>query len=1068
MNYNFTKYCLITILFLIIHYISFSQTYIHSNPIITNYHTDEIGFKPQNWNITQSKKGLIYIANDQILEYDGVNWKLIHFSDIEYCRVLHKSKNNVIYAAGQNELGILKENKYGNKYYKSLTQNLPDSIKNFGHIYSVFDYKEYVCFSGFNNILILKDTILKKVLTPHTLFRGAFCCFDKLFVRQKNIGLTLYSEQENTFIPIDSGLFKHKSIYFMLPLNKTQILIGTKNNGLFTITVIDNKFTFQPFKTNADKYIKEYGIYDGIKINDNCFAIGSDFRGVLLLDKKGQVKQLINKDNGLMNEIVNKLYLDNENNIWIALNNGIAKFQANSPVSVFSTNNGIEALITGIYEYKDTLYLSTMQNILYQTKTDTLNKNTNSLFYFKQINNFFDNATELQAINNNLYACSRIGLLQIQDKKAKLVINQSNFHEIIQYNKNPKYFLIGTADNIYLATKDSTKIFNVIGAIKNIKGEVQHFYQDSKGNVFFNISKNLYKLSFKENKPNLTPNIVKYSKNNGMPIIENGLFLHNDSIFILAKKGIYKVENNKIIIAKSFLQMIDNDSITYNQIIKINDTLLMTSIKNKGYYLLSSKSKYLPYTRTKKILSNIIPNKLYDFYYSKTKNIVYLRSSKGLYQYILDIDTLKPKPNIPIIKKVSINKDSVLFNGIINEKICPKFLLTHDNNSLIVSFTLPSFYNEKNNKYSYCLKGFMKEYSEWSNKTEVVFTNLPAGKYTFLLKAKNAYQIETKPVYFYITVLPPWYLSWWMFIIYFVLLVSIIVLIVKINEFRLRAANIRLERIVIQRTTELNKTNRALQKQNKLITDSIQYAKKIQDSIVPTEKMLQKYFSNSFLLYKPRDIVSGDFFWLTQKDNQIYLAVADCTGHGVPGAFMSMIGNTLLNEIINIEKINTTNHILYKLNQRLSNIFNDNNNENTTDDGMDISICRFFVDEKRFELSSANQPVFIVHNNELSIYNGDIFSIGNDILTKCEDKKFGVYKNSYNESTTLYFSSDGYYDQFGGKNNSKYMLSRFEQLIEKNNTDSMQNQYKSFNNEFENWKSSNKQIDDILVIGLKL
>ncbi|HRR93596.1 MAG TPA: triple tyrosine motif-containing protein, partial [Bacteroidales bacterium] len=210
-----------------------------------------------------------------------------------------------------------------------------------------------------------------------------------------------------------------------------------------------------------------------------------------------------------------------------------------------------------------------------------------------------------------------------------------------------------------------------------------------------------------------------------------------------------------------------------------------------------------------------------------------------------------------------------------------------------VSFfwTTPYFPEEESVSYSFRLEGFDKTWSRWEKVYYKDFTNLPYGKYTFRVKGKTVTDIETEEAAFEFIILKPWYLTTLMILLYVVAFVVLIILIIKAYTRKLKNENIRLEGIVAERTA-------VVVKQKEELESSIHYARRIQMALLPSETILSENLKNYFILFKPRDIVSGDFYWMTKKENRLYIVAADCTGHGVPGAFMSLLGMSFLDEII--------------------------------------------------------------------------------------------------------------------------------------------------------------------------
>jgi len=222
-----------------------------------------------------------------------------------------------------------------------------------------------------------------------------------------------------------------------------------------------------------------------------------------------------------------------------------------------------------------------------------------------------------------------------------------------------------------------------------------------------------------------------------------------------------------------------------------------------------------------------------------------------------------------------------------------------------------------------------------------------------------------------------------------------------------------------------------IEKKNRQILDSINYASHIQEAILPYEKNMFEDLPNSFVFYKPRDIVSGDFYWHSRHDNLVFIAAIDCTGHGVPGAFMSMIGNTLLNEIVNEKEIFEPAQVLQLLNEKVEFTLNQNNNDQKgfNEDGMDITFCCFDKSTNMLQIALANHSAIIIKDGKLRSIEGDLHSIGGNIGIGISN--YTNHSIKIDSDTTLYMFSDGYQDQFGGMKNQKYMTPRFIDFLEK-------------------------------------
>ena len=269
--------------------------------------------------------------------------------------------------------------------------------------------------------------------------------------------------------------------------------------------------------------------------------------------------------------------------------------------------------------------------------------------------------------------------------------------------------------------------------------------------------------------------------------------------------------------------------------------------------------------------------------------------------------------------------------------------------------------------------------------------------------------------------------------------------------------------LIIDDITELEKQKQALKERNNQILSSIRYAKRIQDGLLPGRHELLHTLQDCFLLYQPRDIIGGDFYWATQAGNKTVIAVGDCTGHGIPGALLTILGITTLNEIVKANSITAPDEILNKLREQ---VINELYNLENTDiqDGLDISVCTIDTDKKVLQFAGANNDVLYNHNNEIKEIKGDKMPVGR--YDTNEDFKLKEY--NYTAGDTIYLFSDGFKDQFGGNRNKKYGKKRFKNILKNINNKDMQAQKDILETVLKNWKKSHEQIDDIIVLGNRL
>jgi serine phosphatase RsbU (regulator of sigma subunit)/HAMP domain-containing protein len=281
-----------------------------------------------------------------------------------------------------------------------------------------------------------------------------------------------------------------------------------------------------------------------------------------------------------------------------------------------------------------------------------------------------------------------------------------------------------------------------------------------------------------------------------------------------------------------------------------------------------------------------------------------------------------------------------------------------------------------------------------------------------------------------------------------------------------------LEHKVVERTEQVVKQKEEIQEKTKeletlfkQVTDSIHYAKRIQEAILPPLSLVKSILPESFILYKPKDIVSGDFYWIDKKNDWSYFAAVDCTGHGVPGAFMSIVGYNLLKDILNNSNAITPAAIMDKMNDGVANTLHSGSSDNQTKDGMDMTLCALNYKTLELQFAGAFNPLYIVRNNELLQFKADKFPIGMFIGEK---QNFTNNSVQLQNGDNVYIFSDGYADQFGGPKGKKYMAGNFRELLKEMSKLPIENQSINLNQTIEEWRGNLEQVDDILVIGIKV
>lgn len=405
--------------------------------------------------------------------------------------------------------------------------------------------------------------------------------------------------------------------------------------------------------------------------------------------------------------------------------------------------------------------------------------------------------------------------------------------------------------------------------------------------------------------------------------------------------------------------------------------------------------------------------------------------------------------------------------GFIKENIAyvDEVVLSYKDYFFSIQFAALDFTDPQKNQFKYKMDGLDKDWIEVGNQHQLTFTNLDPGDYVLNIKAANSHGVWNEtPLQLKITITPPFWRTKWFYTLCIIVIIGSIYLYIRWREKKLRKEKEILEKKVDERTHELNEEKLKVEEAHKDIKDSIYYAQKIQSSIIPSEDDFKKIIPNSFVLFQPKDIVSGDFYWIQDKNDHVFCAIADCTGHGVPGGFMTMLGSGLLNEIVNEQKITEPSDILNKLREKIISTLKQTGKSGENKDGMDIVLLRFNKRNRELAYACANNGFIIIDNGEMTEHYGDKQPVG---IYGHEIKPFTSHKITLKEGVTVYSYTDGYPDQFGGEKGKKFKYKALNNLLIQNSHLQLMYQKDKLHEAFENWKGTHEQIDDVCVVGIK-
>ena len=1076
-------------------------------PFVQSYSPKLYKAQSQNWAVVQDDRGLMYFGNTGcVLEYDGKEWRSIYLPN-QVGRSLAKDKNGIIYVGSQSDFGFLAPDSLGTLQYRSLAVNLPEEHQKFNDVWCTHAIADGVYFMTDYKLLRMKyDGSFDRLWTPKSeYFFFTFAVDNTLFAYEKGIGLMWLVNDE--FQLIEEGeQFSNSAVFSVIPYLEGEYLLATDHNGLF---VYNPKKTgdeaIRPLGGNSAQILKELRIYTATKLNDYLYAFGTRSSGVYVLNASGDIVINTNKNNGLLHNQIFNLGTDEQGGLWACTNKGISRIEIHNPFTYWATNEGV-GKVFDIVKFEEELYIATGQSILQRNKQNNQFKSISSLNL--QVWSFYKFKNR-QGVER-LIVGTQDGVYEIKNSVATKIKGEVGGFDIFQPSKFPDHLFVASPEGINVYKVDINQI-NYIGKIKNYSEEVRSIAEDNDHNIYLGTYyKGVCKLVYNSTEDPLSPEFVVYDTTHGLPSMKEVYIKSiSDSLIFTTSNGLYSFNNKNNLFERSgFMGDILNDT-QANQLgvlgMDAEENVWYFTKTNVGNVNLSRKEcDSVLFKRLPEMEVNAFYNDLYN------KGIIWIGGSEGLYRYDKNWNKLTPSCNV-VLRKVTLNQDSIIFGGSFyngdvtnpssilisstqNEVFQHTFPYDLISKSVLFEFAALSFDLEGRNQYQYKIEkinvfGIKQEsnWSNWSEKTEKEYTNLSEGDYVFKVKAKNIYGIESKELDYSFSISPPWYRSIIAYFVYLLLGIFLIWLIVRFNTVRLQKQNAKLELLVDERTAEILIQNQELQQQqeeivsqrdyieeqkksleekNIRIVDSIRYAKTIQEGILPFQERLDKELEEYFLLYRPKDIVSGDFYWFETIDDIKYFAVADCTGHGVPGAFMSMIGSAILNDLVLKNKQLLPSVILEKMNELVVKVLKQQH-QGANKDGMDVSLVSWKENangEVSLVFSGASRPLYCHINDKFQEVAGQRKSIGGrqNLNKSYKDEMLTLRKGD-----SVFLLSDGYADQHGGRKNRKIGSKQLRLLLETHAMKPMTEIANMLEDYLIKHQGEVDQRDDITVVGIR-
>ncbi|MBS1634692.1 MAG: SpoIIE family protein phosphatase [Bacteroidetes bacterium] len=1048
-----------------------------------NYNTEQGLPQSQVLSITQDSKGNMWFGTNSggVGKFDGN--KFTTYTDNDGL------VNNVVFSIleARDKRMVFGTNRgisvYNGFYFKNYTEK--QGLKN-SRVFKVIETDDNIWIGTEQGVYTFKndkiqpfteDTILNNS-SVYTMFVDAQ---KRIWFGTFQSGAVCYNPANHSFkhYTTDNGLAEN----WVFSIGQTiagDILVGARTNGL---SIIDpagkvRKCDYIPRQENVS--------FSCILTNSkNEQWFGTYAEGVIKYADNAVVKY--NLKNGLTNNAILCMYTDREKNIWIGTDgSGVYKYSGERFVSYTKENGLPESYVNALaQDKKGNVWIALRSMGLIR-----MNGGVMSNFKFKPntLNTIPDNDINAICLGRNgiVWFGSKDGLCSYENEQFTIFKDPGFRHKYILslYEDSDGILWIGTNDGFYkLSNNQITEIKLKEGAKSEVgTTPVLSITEDKFGHLWLGTEDGA--IEYDGEKP------IAHNSGNGfvnkrvLTIITD----HNKNLWLGTEEGLYNYNYS------SFSKLSQKNGLISNAI------LFLITDQNKNLFIGTN---------------NGIDKLDLNSYYNHSISIKHFGMDDGLvglecnanacmkdnlgrlwFGTINGVEIYNPKEDFfnaqePVTR---INNLKLFFSTdeltkYVTEtdsasKLPKDLVLSYNKNHLTFEYVGVSHVNPEKVRYQFKLEGIDNDWSPPTSKTEITYPSLPAGKYTFMVKAMNndgVWNIE--PVTYSFQILPPWYNTWWFYSICAVVLVASIWYYNYHKTKKLMEDKQKLENEVNLRTRELREEKEKVETINKEvisqkaiiehknteITDSIKYAKNIQEALLPSMNDIHKAYHDIFILYMPKDIVSGDFYWFARRNNMKYLAAVDCTGHGVPGAFMSIVGNTLLNEIVNEKNITNPGDILLELHKGVKEALNQSNQEFERRDGMDIALCAIEENNRVLHFSGANRPLWIFRKSDPEkpeIIKPNKFPIGG-----AEFEKSRIYESqtiTVEEGDCVYMFSDGYADQFGGPKGKKFMLANLQRAIAAIINLPIDEQKQKLYESFVSWKEDNEQVDDVLVIGLKI
>ena len=738
-----------------------AQSIQYGLPGIRNFSHSEYGGANQSWSFTETRNGLLYFANNHgMLEFDGAHWAI--YKSVESNNRTVLADKNRIYIGAFSEFGYYEENEKGNLIYHSLTYLIKGMKGDIGEIWRIHNTDFGIIFESYKALFIYRDGKIE-IIYPYSSFRFSSYVNGILWIFDEEKGLMEYRAGKVRKVP-GGDFFTGNQKWSVLPLNDNEILIGTSNKGVFRFDGIRTI----PWNSEINANLKKYQIYSAMRLKNNYFAFGTIQNGLYVTDTAGNLVFAMNKERGLQNNTVLGLGQDSKGNLWLCLDNGISMIEFETPISYI--NNYFD-LGTGYVSARlgDNIYFGTNQGLYYAKWSEFINpfKSKNS---FRLIEGTVGQVWTLSVIDNVLLCGHNNGIYQIQGNTSEKITSIPGAWNFLMLN-DKGIILVGTYKELLILEKQG-RLWQVRNKITGFAESSRFLQRDQSGNIWISHSyKGVYRVKL-DSSLNNAIDIKLFTMKNGLPSDKsNFLFQIQNEQLIGTAKGIYKFNNANQRFEKElkyFPYLSDNQQIDFLYQDSLGN-LWYCADRKLGILRLMKDGSYKNFVSLfSKVSDYLVPTYVHVCELGLNDALVGIEGGYVHYASKFGKDSSFPGSIfISDLRSRDTSEGIYRFNSSnITQSVIPAF--KYRNNTISIAFSANNF-ESPGKDFQYKLVGFENDWSEWTSQTFKDYTNLPAGKYTFVINARINDQAKPSTLSYKFRILPPWYLTWYASVFYAIL-----------------------------------------------------------------------------------------------------------------------------------------------------------------------------------------------------------------------------------------------------------------------------------------------------------